>query len=298
MHDEAVEILQSDRRLVMKVMYIGKVPSCTHLATMDSARHSSQSRYYSSSTSPMTIGSDHHTYGSSSSTKTSPHLLQHHSPQHHLQQQQQQSQQKLHRLDVLSHTNSNPITTSPKQYNHRRVHQTQSYRNIGTPTLLITDSDNHDMPANLIDQDDDDDVDDDDDEMIRVEMENELYRLTVDRGERYHHLRRRRLQNTKSEEDDATLDDECAKYLNDKERLTLAYYRNEYVTKAMSIETLVALLSELFDTNEKVFEFNLIKSYIIRIGLLIFLIVWFCSIRSCFVYITLYVQKMSINMIN
>jgi len=52
--------------------------------------------------------------------------------------------------------------------------------------------------------------------------------------------------------DEEILDEQCQKYLNDNEKITLAYYRNEYETKAMTIDAFVALLLELLDTPEKV----------------------------------------------
>ena len=111
-----------------------------------------------------------------------------------------------------------------------------------TPTLLITDSDNRDLPpSNSVCNDDDDDDDD-----------NELYVLTVDRALGKGYRLRKRLQNTKSEEDEQTLDEESMKYLSEKDRLSLAFYRNEYETRAMTIDTFVALVAELLDTNEKV----------------------------------------------
>lgn len=53
------------------------------------------------------------------------------------------------------------------------------------------------------------------------------------------------------------LDQECHKYLKESERITLAYYKNEYETKAMTIDAFVALLLELLDTPEKVSHFQL-----------------------------------------
>jgi hypothetical protein len=52
--------------------------------------------------------------------------------------------------------------------------------------------------------------------------------------------------------DEDIFDDECHKYLNDNERITLAYYRNEYETKAMTVDAFVAIILELLDTQEKV----------------------------------------------
>lgn len=245
LHDEAVDCLKSSARLNMRVLYVGKVPSSTYSA-MDPAnaptavawtspRHSPhhQSRYSGSPSNCPLKGP-----GSVSPrlTRQSPH----------------------HGLIPLSHSNSSPTTASSaaSARHHEALHQSHSYREScisphygrkdhrpltrDTPTLLITDHDNRNHPTANCDHL----VDDDDD--------TELFVLTVDRayGNSYH--LRKRLQNSRSEEDDATLDEESMRYLNEKERLTLAYYRNEYVTKAMNVDTLVALLAELLDTNEKV----------------------------------------------
>lgn len=66
------------------------------------------------------------------------------------------------------------------------------------------------------------------------------------------HSARAKFVNTKSEEEDQILDELSLKYLNEHERITFAYYRNEYVTKAMTIDALVPVLLELLDTPEKV----------------------------------------------
>ena len=52
--------------------------------------------------------------------------------------------------------------------------------------------------------------------------------------------------------DEDILDEECHKYLKDNERITLSYYKNEYDTKAMTVDAFAALLLELLDTPEKV----------------------------------------------
>lgn len=273
LHDEAVNILKSAARLVMKVLFVGKVPVSTY-SPMDSSisnwspRHSPRHHYFatgSSSSEMHAVGSGGGNFGRATSPTAgvmnspgSP-LLSRHSPHHH------------HRLTPLSHSNSSPCS-SPGRHHHQHssLHQSHSYRGEcisprcaraketssmspfdkrDTPTLLITDSDNRELSGSVhalqisehVEEDDDDD-------------ENELYVLrVVDRNiKNYRGLRRKRLQNTKSEEDEQILDEECLKYLNDKERLTLAYYRNEYETKAMTVDTLVALLADLLDTNEKV----------------------------------------------
>ena len=260
LHDEAVDILKSAAWLNMKVAYVGKVPSSTY-SPMDSStanwspRHSPHQRnYYASSSSSSGIGGEsmHTGFGLSTSPTSmkgpgSPRLTRQssHHPGH----------------TPLSHSNSNSVASVSRNHLHESLHHSHSYRGEcisphhfarneasmspfekrNTPTLLITDSDNRNLPppGSVINDDDDED-------------DNELYVLTVDRAFGKGYRLRKRLQNTKSEEDEHTLDEESLKYLNEKERLTLAYYRNEYETKAMTIETLVALLAELLDTNEKV----------------------------------------------
>lgn len=320
LHDEAVDMLASAATLNMSVLYVGKVPSTPHFfsssplmehhphhhqqhpplvgnwppppvsagnSAVISPRHSPHHRgsYYPPpppSAGEMVASG----YGSTSPTNKppSPRLIRQ-SPHHH-------------RMTPLSHSNSSPTSSasssSAHHHQHEALHHSHSYReqcstNLGryekrdTPTLLITDSDNRNLPHHLhqqqqqqlhphhhphphhliVDDEEEEDVDvrnvvvDDD------EDDDELYVLTVDRafsatsgmgsvgsGRRF--SLRKRLLNSKSEEDEMTLDEEAAKYLTEKERLSLAYYRNEYETKAMPVETMVALLSELFDNEEKV----------------------------------------------
>ena len=241
LHDEAVDILQSCALLEMKVLYIGKVPFCSY-SPMDSCianwsrRHSPQQRFFASSFSSLPCNETEMVNYSSSTNNLksagSPRLSRH-SPQH--------------KLTSLNHSNNIPTSSSDRQYVLGQTYKEEciSPRNItsslfdkrDTPTLLITDSDNRDLPAPHSELKDD---------MI----ENELFMLQVNQKKNY--LLKKRLQNTKSEEDEQTLDEECMKYLNEKELLTLAYYRNEYETKAMTLDTLVVLLTELLDTRQKV----------------------------------------------
>ncbi|XP_075733118.1 whirlin-like [Rhipicephalus microplus] len=54
-----------------------------------------------------------------------------------------------------------------------------------------------------------------------------------------------------SEEIEEVLDAKCAQLLSTSARISLAYYRNEYETRAMTVDALVAVLLELLDTPHK-----------------------------------------------
>lgn len=54
-----------------------------------------------------------------------------------------------------------------------------------------------------------------------------------------------------SEEIEEALDAKCAELLSPSARISLAYYRNEYETRAMTVDALVAVLLELLDTPHK-----------------------------------------------
>lgn len=54
-----------------------------------------------------------------------------------------------------------------------------------------------------------------------------------------------------SEEIEEALDAKCAQLLSPSARISLAYYRNEYETRAMTVDALVAVLLELLDTPHK-----------------------------------------------
>ncbi|XP_077506741.1 whirlin protein dyschronic [Amblyomma americanum] len=54
-----------------------------------------------------------------------------------------------------------------------------------------------------------------------------------------------------SEEIEEALDAKCAQLLSPSARISLAYYRNEYETRSMTVDALVAVLLELLDTPHK-----------------------------------------------
>lgn len=129
---------------------------------------------------------------------------------------------------------------SPSQ---RRRHPPPSlfkeFEKQDTPTLLITDSDNE----NLVQSSPDPGI-------YLMDTTEAILKSSPLTDRRL--LLRQRLQSTKSEEEEQILDEESLKYLTENERITLAYYRNEYVTKSMTIDAFVAMLLELLDTNQKV----------------------------------------------
>lgn len=141
----------------------------------------------------------------------------------------------------LHHHQLNPYRNDYHQIDHPKDISIAAFEKQDTPTLLITDSDNENLPN------------------VNEVEEPDLFALSADRNmikklcaaKRY--LPRKPLQNTKSEEEEQIFDEECLKYLTENERITLAYYRNEYETKSMTIDAFVALLLEMLDTNQKVY---------------------------------------------
>ena len=93
-----------------------------------------------------------------------------------------------------------------------------------------------------------DDIDDDDDDSL-----GERY---FEREQQFKHLKLMRYQkglpNSRSEEEEQVLDEECLKYLTEKERISFAYFRNEYETKSLDIDAFVDALVELLNTEDKV----------------------------------------------
>ncbi len=91
-----------------------------------------------------------------------------------------------------------------------------------------------------------DDIDDDD----------SLGERYFERERQFKHLKLMRYQKglptSRSEEEEQILDEECLKYLTEKERISFAYYRNEYETKALDVDAFVDSLVDLLNTEDKV----------------------------------------------